>query len=69
MKNMNIFMKAIYIVMAITLAISIGVDAVSGKFDIWKCNCAIWVATAWMTDIRANKLEKQLNDIYDGSNK
>ena len=66
---MNIFIKAIYIVMAITLAISLAVDATAGKFDIWKYNCAIWVATAWMTDLRANKLEKQLNDIYDGRNK
>jgi len=67
--NMNTFMKVIYIIMTITLAISLGVDAAAGKFDIWKYNCAIWVATAWMTDLRANKLEKQLNDIYDGSNK
>ena len=67
--NMNKFMKAIYTVMAISLAISLVVDAAAGKFDVWKYNCAIWVVTAWMTDLRANNLEKQLNDRYDGSNK
>jgi hypothetical protein len=66
---MNKFMKAIHILMAITLGFAIGADAYEGKFDVWKFNCAMWFACAWMADVRADRLEKKLNDIYDGRNK
>ena len=66
---MTTFMKAIYIMMAITLGLGLGFDAAVGKFDVWKFNCACWVACAWMADARANRLQKQLNDFWNGSNK
>ena len=69
MKNMNTLNKVIYVTMAVTLVVGLGVDAFAGKFEIWKFNCAMWVGVAWMADSRASNLEKKLNDIYDGRNK
>ena len=66
---MNTLMKVIYIAMAICLGLGLAVDAYEGKFDVWKFNCALWFACAWMNDVRADRFQKKLNDFWNGSNK
>ena len=55
--------------MAICLGLGLAVDAYEGKFDVWKFNCALWFACAWMNDVRADRFQKKLNDFWNGSNK
>ncbi len=52
-----------YITMVVIIVTSLIVDVIAGVFDSWKVATLLWVASSWLSEIRANRLQKQYDEL------
>ena len=52
-----------YITMVVIIITSIVVDAIAGVFDNWKVATLLWVVSSWLSELRANKVEKAYKEL------
>lgn len=52
-----------YITMVVIIIASLIVDAIAGVFDSWKVATLLWVGSSWLSELRANRLQKQYDEL------
>jgi hypothetical protein len=49
--------------MVVIIITSIVVDVIAGVFDNWKVATLLWIASSWLSELRANKVEKAYKEL------
>jgi len=49
--------------MIVIIVASATVDAIAGVFDSWKIITLLWVVSSWLSELRANKVEKAYKEL------